>query len=328
MRYPPNDDPLTALRIGELDCAPTKYEGTTSAVLDPFRDDPQYGMISEDAGFSVPLYFNISRGGALADVRFRRACLHAIDRDDMVTRLLTGNGLPGKPGWLPQSHAFYEPAARDYPFDKAEAERLLDEAGYRRTGGGDFRKNPDGSPLRYTLHFPNVVPTAVAELTAASLKAVGIDVDLQVIELVQLFGMKLQGTGYDLLVTTYPGPAGTAPNGDADSMRLIYHSHPPGTTFVKANGYSNPEVDRLLDAQIQTLDVEARKQQFSQVQKLVAEDLPVAMLYYTKLWFVYRKAVFDPWYYTPGGFGTGIDDVYNKHVYVTGRKTGLEIRQA
>jgi hypothetical protein len=52
------------------------------------------------------------------------------------------------------------------------------------------------------------------------------------------------------------------------------------------------------------------------------------MLYYTKLWFVYRKAVFDPWYYTPGGFGTGIDDVYNKHVYVTGRKTGLEIRQA
>jgi len=278
-----------------------------------------------DAGFAFPLYFNISRGGALADVRFRRACLHAIDRNDMVDRLLTGNGQAGSEGWLPPSHAYYESDVRTYKFDRSEAERLLDEAGYRRSSAKGHRTNPDGSPLRYTLHIPDVVPIALADLTAESLKAVGIDIDLQVIDLVRLFGFKLQGT-YDLVLTSYPGPAGVAPIGDPDAMRAVYHSKPPNP-FLKANGYSNPEVDRLLEAQLQTADLTERKRLFSQIQKLVAEDLPVAMLYYTRLYFVYRKKVFDQWYYTPGGFGTGIADVYNKHVYITGHKRGLDVRK-
>jgi peptide/nickel transport system substrate-binding protein len=322
----PAEDPLTALRVGELDAASSKYEGTTNVVLDPFRDDPQYGMVSQDAGFAFPLYFNMSRGGALADLRFRRACLHAINRQDMVERLLTGNGQVGSEGWLPPSHPYYEPNVRTYQFDRVEAERLLDEAGYRRAGGRGNRTNPDGSPLRYTLHIPEVVPIALAEVTAESLKAVGLDIDLQVIDLVRLFGTKLQGS-YDLLLTSYPGPAGAAPIGDPDAMRGVYHTQPPNP-FLKATGYSNPEVDRLLDAQLRAVDVEERKRLVRQLQRLVAEDLPVAMLYYTKLYFVYRKSVFDQWYYTPDGFGTGIADVYNKHVYVTGRKTGTEVRRA
>ncbi|MCA1691449.1 MAG: ABC transporter substrate-binding protein, partial [Actinobacteria bacterium] len=60
----PAADPLTALRVGELDGAATQYEGTRSEVLAPFRDDPEYGIVSLDAGFAFPLYFNISRGGA------------------------------------------------------------------------------------------------------------------------------------------------------------------------------------------------------------------------------------------------------------------------
>lgn len=321
----PAEDPLTALRVGELDGASSKYEGTTNAVLSPFRDDPEYGMVSLDAGFAFPLYFNLSRGGALADVRFRRACLHAIDRWDMVERLLTGNGQVGSEGWLPPSHPYYEPAVRTYPFDRNEAERLLDEAGYRRSGGKGTRTNPDGSPLRYVLYIPDVVPIALAEVTAESLKAVGLDIELQRIDLVRLFGTKLQGS-YDLLLTSYPGPAGVAPIGDPDAMRGVYHSKPPNP-FLKATGYANPEVDRLLDAQLETYDEVERKRLVGQIQRHVAEDLPVAMLYYTKLYFVYRKSVFDQWYYTPDGFGTGIADVYNKHVYVTGRKNGLEVRR-
>jgi peptide/nickel transport system substrate-binding protein len=64
-----------------------------------------------------------------------------------------------------------------------------------------------------------------------------------------------------------------------------------------------------------------------QIQEIVAEDLPVAMLYYTTMFFVSRTSVFDQWYYTPGGFGPGIPDVYNKHPYVTGTKLGTEVRQ-
>ncbi|MGI9121132.1 MAG: ABC transporter substrate-binding protein, partial [Acidimicrobiales bacterium] len=209
----PAEDPLTALRVGELDGAASAAEGVRNEVMAPFQDDPQYGIVSRDAGFGFPLFFNLSRGGALADLRFRRACLHAIDREDIVNRLLTGNGQVGSQGWLPPSNPYFNPGVRNYPFDPVESERLLDEAGYRRSGPGGPRTNPNGSPLRYVLYIPDVVPIALAELTAASLKTVGVDIELQRIDLVRLFGVKLQGS-YDLLVTSYPGPSGIGPSGD------------------------------------------------------------------------------------------------------------------
>ena len=322
----PADNPLTALAVGQLDGAATAVEGVRNEVLAPFRDDPAFGLISSEAGFGFPLFFNMARGGALADLRFRRACLHALDRPDMVNRLLTGNGEVGSQGFLPPTHPYYNPAVRNYPFDPAEAERLLDEGGYRRSGGGGPRTNPDGTPLRFLLYIPDAIPLALAELTVANLRAVGVELDLEVIDLVRLFGIKLSAS-YDMLITSYPGPSGVGPNGDPDILRGVYHSTPP-TEFHKATGYSNPEVDRLLEAQLGTYDVEERMDLVGEIQEIVSEDLPVAMLYYTTLFFAYRKNVFDEWYFTPGGFGPGIPDVYNKHPYITGTKVGTDVQEA
>ncbi len=322
----PNDDELAALRAGVLDGGGSAAEGVRNEVLAPFRDNPEYGMVSEPAGFGFPLFFNMTRGGALADLRFRRACLYAIDRNDMVQRLLTGNGEVGSPGWLPPSNKYYTAdGVRDYPFDRAEAERLLDEGGYRRAGGTGNRNNPDGTPLHFTLHLPDLVPVALAELVASSLGAVGIPIDLQRIDLVHVYGLKL-APNYDMIIQSYPGPSGTGPGGDPDQLRGVYHSNPPSQTH-QATGYSNPDVDRLIDAQVATYDETERKKLVGQIQQIVAEDLPVAMLYYTDFFYAFRKSVFDQWYYTPGGFATGLSDIYNKHAYITGRKQGLDIRQ-
>ncbi len=320
----PAENPLAALRIGELDGAASGPEGARNDVLAPFRDNPEFGLISHDAGSGAALFFNIGKGGALADLRFRRACLHAIDRREILERVLTGNGQVGSSGWLPPSHAYYDSAVRDYPFDRVEAGRLLDEAGYRRSGGG-ARTNPDGSPLRYKLYVADAGSPALPELIVAHLKEVGVEMDLEVIDLVRLFGLKTSG-GYDMLISIYPGPTGVGPDGDPEIMRGVYHSAATNPLH-RATGYANPQVDRLLDAQLATTEVEERKRLVRQVQRLVADDLPVAMLYYANQFFAYRKSVFDQWYHTPGGFGPGISDVYNKHVYITGQKTGLEVRR-
>ncbi len=320
----PAENPLDALRIGELDGAASEAEGVRNEVLAPFRDNPEFGLISHDAGFGGAFFFNISLGGALADLRFRRACLHAIDRRDIVDRLFTGNGQIGSAGWLPPSHSYYDAGVREYPFSLVEAGRLLDEAGYRRSGSG-VRTNPNGSQLRYKLFVPNLVAPALPELIAANLRAVGLDIELQTIDLVNLFGVKSSG-GYDMLLSLYPGPSGVGPIGDPEILRGVYHSA-PNNTLHKATGYANPQVDRLLDAQLTTIDMEERKRLVGQIQRIVADDLPVAMLYYTTQFFAYRKSVFDQWYHTPGGFGPGMGDVYNKHVYITGQKTGLEVRR-
>lgn len=320
----PDDDEIAALRANVLDGAASAAEGVRNEVLAPVRDDPQYGLLSRPAGFGFPLFFNLTKGGPLADLRFRRACVHALDRNDMVQRLLTGNGEVGSTGWLPPTNPYYSAeGVRDYPFDRTEAERLLDEAGYRRVGTDGPRLNLDGSPLRFTLSIPDLVPIALAELIKANLGAVGvqIDVELQRVDLVRVYGAKL-AANYDLVVQSYPGPSGTGPGGDPDMLRGVYHSNPPSQTH-KATGYSNPEVDRLIDAQLATYDLEERKRLVARIQQIVAEELPVMMLYYTTFFWAYRKSVFDQWYYTPGGFATGLSDIYNKHAYIAGKKVGL-----
>jgi ABC-type transport system substrate-binding protein len=128
------------------------------------------------------------------------------------------------------------------------------------------------------------------------------------------------------LVTSYPGPSGVGPSGDPEILRGVYYSNPPNP-FHKASGYANLEVDRRIDLQRTSLDEAERKRLVREIQKLVADDLPVAMLYYTTFFFAFRKSVFDAWYYTPGGFGPGLPDIYNKHAYITGQKEGLQIRR-
>ncbi len=134
---------------GELDVAsPSRV---VPAVLAPFRDNPAFQVFEGPPGnMGSGLFWNLARGGALADVRFRRACARAIDRVDLVQRLLGRNGEPGNPGWIPPANPFHV-AVEQYPFDRAAAEALLDSAGYRRSGSQGVRQGPDGQPLRFTL---------------------------------------------------------------------------------------------------------------------------------------------------------------------------------
>lgn len=318
------DDEVTAVRAGQLDGGTTPVEGTRNDVLDPFREDPAVEVISREAGFAFPLYFNLDRGGALADVQFRRACLMAIDREDLIERLLTGNGVLGSAGFLPPTNPFHVDVP-SHAFDPDAANQLLDDAGYRRPSPDAVREGPDGAPLRFTLFVHDTVPPALPELVASNLAAIGVEVERQVVDLVRLFGTKTGGN-YDLLINPYPGPVGTTPTGDPELLHAIYHSEPPNQLYA-ATGYANPDVDDLLDRQLATFDEAERMQLVGQIQEIVADELPVAVLYYTTMFFVYRTDVFDQWYYTDGGFGPGIPDVYNKHAFVTGARTGLEVGQ-
>lgn len=319
-------DELSAVLAGDLDGGSPPVEGVASDALAPFRRDPDtYGLVESPTGFAFPMYFNLGRGGALADLRFRRACAHAIDRGDIVRRLLKGNGEPGSAGFLPPGHPFHVDV-EPYPHDLAAANRLLDQAGYRRSGSGGGRQGPDGSPLRFKLLVPNTVPPALIDVVVAGLKEAGIEATPEVVDLVRLFGIKGSGN-FDMLITLFPGPVGVGPNGDPEILRNLYYSKSGGQNFHAAAGYVNPTVDDLLDRQLVTFDQGERKEIVAEVQRAVARDLPVLPLYYTTLFFAYRRKAFDQWYFTKGGFGPGIPTVYNKHAFVTGAKRGLEVRR-
>ena len=72
-------------------------------------------------------------------------------------------------------------------------------------------------------------------------------------------------------------------------------------------------------------DEAKRKQLITQMQQILAADVPALPLYYGTEYAVFKKSAFDAWYYSPGGFAIGIVAVFNKQVFVTGRKAGTAI---
>jgi peptide/nickel transport system substrate-binding protein len=320
----PVDDELTALRAGEIDLASTPVEGERPEALAALRADDRYGIVAETGSWTFPLIFNLARGGPPADVRFRRACALAIDRRAIVQRLLGGAGAPGNPGFLPAGHPFHAPVAQ-YASDPAAAARLLDATGYRSAGAGRPRRAADGSPLRLSILTGNAPVPPVLDLMAADLKAVGIELRPQAVDLPTLFG-RTQRLADESALTLYPGPGGTAPGADPDTLRSFFSSRIRGR-LQGAQGWADEEFDRLADRQLVTADVAARRRMLARMQAICARDLPALALYYPTVSHVFRRRVFDRWYVTPGGFAGGLPGVLNKQVLVTGNRTGVRIRR-
>src|SRR5262249_57640568 len=103
----------------------------------------------------------------LNDVRVRRALNYAVDREAIVKSLLGGlgraTGQPFSPGWLG-----YDPEIRAYPYDPAQARKLLAEAGY-----------PNGFEVPWNISVGVfLADKEIAEAAAAMLGQVGVRVRL------------------------------------------------------------------------------------------------------------------------------------------------------
>ncbi len=318
LEYRPAANPLNAIAGGEVDAASTS--GVVPAVLAPFRANPELEVLDAPPGnFGSGLFWNLARGGALADVQFRRACARAIDRNDIVKRLFGGNGTPGNPGWIPPANPFHADVEQ-YPFDVAAAEAMLDGAGYRRPAGQDVRQGPDGKPLRFTLLVTNPVPP-VTELVVGALRAIGVEVTPQGLD-TPTFNQRVIAGNSELSIIGSGGM--NTDHGEGGYLQQVYSSKTKTTQH--AQGYSNPTVDQLIDQQQATIDAEARKKIVADIQRLVAADLPLLPLFYANSYTIFKKSAFDQWYYTPGGVGSTVPTTDNKHAFITGRKTGLEVR--
>ena len=323
----PVGDEFSAVRGGALDVG--DVTDTRPQALAPFRADSSYGVLPGPLNFTYPIFFNLRKGGALADVRFRQACAKAINRSDIVYRVDGGLAQPGNPGFLPPTHPFFAPV-EPYAYDVAAANRMLDEAGYAAKDSSGIRKDRSGASLKFTLIVENDPVPPAADLVVTYLKAIGVEITLRPVDLPTVFSLTQEaatvpgGGSVDMAISLFPGPGGTAVSSDPDYLRRVFWSGgQPGPN--RPIGYANPRFDALALQQLGENDVPMRKQLIAEMQQILAEDLPALPLYYGQEYAVYKKAAFDAWYYTPGGFAMGIVAVFNKQVFVTGRKSGTAI---
>lgn len=310
-------DPFAALLAGEVDVA--MGDGLRPDILAPFQNE-SFGMVTEQGLSTNALYWNLGKEGPLSDVRFRRACTMAIDRQELVTRLAAGQGQPGNPGFLGPRNPFFAPVPQ-YELDVTGANALLDAAGYRRGGDGGTRRSPNGAALSFELVISNA-EAPLSEILVASLGRIGVEVKPNKVQIGPLlFGSKFVGN-YDMAVLPFPGPGPGGPNADPDVLRLLFSSRVP-PSLQAATVHVNPRFDELAERQQVTFDVGERKAIVAQMQQMLAEDLAVLPLYYPEVAVLFRKEVLDQWYITPGQFPSAVN---NKQLFITGQKTGTQIR--
>ena len=116
------------------------------------------------------------------DLRFREAMSHAIDRDEMNELLYFGKGTPRQPIADP-SATFYKEGidqhAVEYDVDKANG--LLDEIGLRWDDRHQFRKLPDGRPLRLRMEIWDRFEQ-FPEFLVKYWKAIGVDLAVKFLD--------------------------------------------------------------------------------------------------------------------------------------------------
>ena len=213
---------------------------------------------------SLGLEFNLDLP-KLRDVRLRRAIAHAIDGDFVLKNILFGHGEIAT-GPIPSNiEAFYSADVPRYPFDRARAKALLDDAG--------LRPGANGTRLSFLLDPVPIGDRAarLGEYVKAALSEVGIAVQLRTQDFATF--VKRAYTDRDFEVLLVGGQMGPDP---VIGMQRFYWSKSfhKGVAFSNASHYASPEADRLLEAAQVETDLARRRALYGDFQRLAQTDLP------------------------------------------------------
>jgi peptide/nickel transport system substrate-binding protein len=238
-----------------------------------------------------------------SDAKFRQALYYAIDRQDLVKTGLRGYGLMGSPGLYASDNEWYNPDQDQYSFDSAKAGALLEELGYEKKEGSQYYTNvsePEAIELLVTA-----ATERQGELIAKQLDAAGIKVNLRSVDSKTLDSM-VGGWQFYLALSGHGGLGG-----DPAILNKVVLDQ---KSFNSARYDDDPELNELLESQLEEMDPAKRKDLVDSAQGIIARDLPALPLYYTdSFWASNDKVSF---YYTYGGVGSGVPIALNKMIFV------------
>jgi peptide/nickel transport system substrate-binding protein len=207
----------------------------------------------------------------------RQALALATDREALVRFLLHGQAKLAA-GVLPPDHWAAEPNVAQYTYDPARAEQLLDAAG--------FPRKQDGVRLQLTLKCST---EEQARLIGAALqeqwRRVGIQLELRPLELATLFSDVAKGN----FQITYQRWVGA--NTDPDFFEYAFSSKRFPPEGANRGHYRNPRIDVLTDQIRVEMNQEKRKALCSEVQKILAEDLPYLPMWFNDVVSVHRRSL-------------------------------------
>jgi len=230
------------------------------------------------------------------DVNVRKAFSMAFDRQKFIDVVLSGHALPAN-GLYPPALPGFDLAFKGLPYDPTQALELLKQSKY---GGSDGLP-----PVVFTdAGIGSSIASDVAAMAEMWQQNLGVTITVENIEYDYFLDQIYSGNHGQLFSTgwcaDYPDPENFAD--------VLFHS---GST-QNNGGYSNPELDVLLEAARVERDVTKRIQMYQQAEQIIVND--AAVLFTThSLSYQLAKPYIQGYVFTP------IDIPIERYMWLDGK---------
>ena len=218
------------------------------------------------------IYYNCGKP-QFADPRVRKALTMALEMQKSIDDIYYGTQ-PRSLSYLHATHWAYNSNLRDYTADPAGAERLLDEAGWRR--GPDGIRAKDGVQMKFSMSTTagNVARQGCQALFQQNWRRIGVEMEIRNMPASVVWGEYTTQSRFDTLLVGWDPTVGLDPDYTARAhSRMIPVKHRQGSNYVQ---YENAEVDRLLELGVTQTDRAARIATYHQIQAILHEEVPFA----------------------------------------------------
>lgn len=260
----------------------------------PFAPAVSDIIINQATSASCPSESACTGNVALQDRQVRLALAHATNKQQLIDVVLLGKGTPGLTLIPNGLGMWFNDSLKDYEYDPAKANKILDDAGYTiyneeiRCAVLDC---PSGSPImNFRMYWPSdsVDAPRMAELLAGMWKEIGVGLQPQAIDPDALTSLCCPAFDFDIMLWGW--------GSDPDPNLLLNVMRTESiSTGSSETGYSNARYDALYDQQVVELDLQKRKDLVWEMQRQVHEDVVYIIPYYDMQVQALRTDRFSGW---------------------------------
>jgi ABC-type transport system substrate-binding protein len=241
---------LTAFEAGEIQYSYDLFPGSE---LKRMEQDPRFNIKFYFPSLPMWAGFNMSEK-PFDDARVRKAIAMAIDREGISERAYAGFA-PANFTTMPTSWATDDSVA--FKYDTAEAEQLLDQAGYE--------KDANGRRMTVTLSYAAVMgQDSSSTLIKDQLSKIGVEVQLDSMDWPTFSSKVYEQRNFHM--TLGGGYAGPDPDAFGDFVAE--------GGAINVMGYDNPKVNQAFVAGRGVVDQAERMPSYETIQQELLRDVP------------------------------------------------------
>ena len=306
--YATEDSVVQALLAGEIDVIDADVIPSTA--IQTLQDVENVEVPIMESTTIDELIINSHEDGtqpaSLWDPAVRLAMAYAIDQQQTINVAYLGYAEAATVVVPTSMGDWHNSDVQPIPFDIAEGNRILDDAGYVDGDNDGVREFSDGTPLEYRLYATDDAKEArILEIISDGFSQIGISAPPTLMDEDSLIAL-YPAFDFDLIYWGW----GLDP--DPDFAMLIFTCDQRVEGGWSDSGYCDQDFEDMYVEQGVTFDREARRELIWKMQEKLFNDRPYIVLTYAKNIQAYRSDRFT-------GFGEKAGDILWKNALLQGK---------